>query len=138
MHEISVAQSLIDLVEDELAARAAAEMRGGGDPVCQQVGQIVVRVGALSGVVPEALSSAFRIAVGESSIRGATLVIESCPVVVWCEPCGRDSAIASPQRMRCPACGRSAGSVVGGRELELTSIEVTDAAAHAPGPDADP
>ena len=162
MHELSIAQSLVELVEDELAAEAVAQSRGGEPAPCRPVKRVTVRVGDLSGVVPEALRSAFAIAVGRSSLRGAELAIEHCPAVVWCDRCRREQPVASPQHMRCPTCGELSPTLVGGRELELASIEVVDgpaernddddaqahagepgpgggrAAAHPPGADADP
>ena len=66
MHELSIALSLIDAVCDELTRL--------GDGV--SVRTVRVRVGPLSGVVPDALSFAFDVAAAESAIAGARLDIE--------------------------------------------------------------
>jgi len=119
MHELSIAQSLVELVEDELLARqpdAAAAL--------PRVGRITVKVGALSGVVPEALASAFPAAVARSSFGTAKLVIDFRPVVAHCGACDADRELPSPQQLRCPACGAPTPEIIAGRELELVSIEV--------------
>lgn len=126
MHELSIAQCLVDLIEDEVTARAPAQQRGVNAPRCLRVGRVRVRVGALSGVVPEALYRAFPVAAARSSLKEATLSIEECLVVAWCPACGVARVLPSPQRLRCPACDGPTPDVVGGRELELVSIEVRD------------
>jgi hydrogenase nickel incorporation protein HypA/HybF len=118
MHELSIAQSLVELVEDELLARQGSD----DAPPC--VGRITVKIGALSGVVPEALSSAFPVAAARSTLGPAALVIDFQPVVAYCPSCGADRELPSPQRLRCPACGTPTPDIVAGRELELVSIEV--------------
>ncbi|HEX8913410.1 MAG TPA: hydrogenase maturation nickel metallochaperone HypA [Humisphaera sp.] len=132
MHELSIAQSLIELVEDELATRAAATMRGTDPPACAPVGRVTVRVGALSGVVPEALASAWSVAVLRSAVlRRAGLTIDRQPAVVWCPACLVERELPDPpQRMRCPACGAPTPELRAGRELELTSIEVSEDATN--------
>ena len=138
MHELSIAQSLIELVEDELAGRAAAESRGTGLPACARVGRVTVRVGPLSGVVPEALASAWSVASLRSVVvRGAGLTIDRQPAVVWCPRCAAERELPDPpQRMRCPACGGPTPELRSGRELELTSIEVREDGTDAHGPSA--
>lgn len=66
MHELSIAVSLVDSVCEELPRL--------GDQVT--VRSIFVRVGRLSGIVPDALSFAFDVAAENSPIAGARLEIE--------------------------------------------------------------
>ncbi|MDB5296989.1 MAG: hypA [Phycisphaerales bacterium] len=131
MHELSIAQSLVELIEDELIAQSApggaGDAGGQGGAPRPRVGRVVVRVGPLSGVVPAALASAFPVAAGRSAAaRGATLAIDEAPLVGRCPACAADVVVPSPQRLRCPTCGGPTPDVVGGRELELVSIEVFD------------
>src|SRR6187431_2440743 len=98
MHELSIAQSLVELIEDELIARHPP-----GNPARSfRVGRVAIKVGVLAGVVPEALSSAFPVAVSRSKLRGATLEIEEVPMVVFCPSCRAERQLSSPQRLRCP------------------------------------
>jgi hydrogenase nickel incorporation protein HypA/HybF len=66
MHELSIALSLVDAICEELPRLGS---------VCVQ--SVRIRVGALSGVVPDALSFAFEVAADGSPIAGARLDIEA-------------------------------------------------------------
>jgi Zn finger protein HypA/HybF involved in hydrogenase expression len=66
VHELSIAQSLIDAVCEELPQL--------GEGVA--VKNVYVRVGPLSGVVASALAFAFEAAIADSAIAGARLEIE--------------------------------------------------------------
>jgi hydrogenase nickel incorporation protein HypA/HybF len=120
MHELSIA---IDLVA--AASEKAAELG-------LRVSVVHVRVGALSGVVGEALAFSFEVAAAGSEIEGARLAIEEVPVTVRCPRCGGEPRPASPQALRCPDCGGPASEVVSGRELELVALEGEDAPPAAP------
>jgi hydrogenase nickel incorporation protein HypA/HybF len=69
VHELSIAVSLVDAVCEELPRL--------GDRV--SVRRVLVRIGPLSGVVPDALRFAFDVAVEGSPIAGAYLDIEDVP-----------------------------------------------------------
>lgn len=115
MHEISVAHSLVGVVLEQLGEEGLADAR---------VTVVNVRVGALSGVVPEALTSAFGPAIDGTALAGARLHIDVVPVAIWCDPCASECELSGAGRLICPACGSRAARVVRGRELEVTSVEV--------------
>ncbi len=68
MHELSIAMSVLELAEEE------AERRGGAE-----VTAIFLQIGTLSGVVAEALTSAFELARESSEFKNCRLVIEQAP-----------------------------------------------------------
>lgn len=68
MHELSIAMSILESVQEEV------EQRG-----CGSVEAIHLRVGELSGVVPDALSFAYEVAVQETPFARSRLVIEAVP-----------------------------------------------------------
>ena len=113
MHELSIAMSLVEMSCEELAQTEG------------RVESLHVRVGRLSGVVPGALASAFELAAEGTPIEGAGIVIEEAPVRVSCPSCGEERPIEDVSSFRCPACGAPATEVVGGRELELVSLEIS-------------
>jgi hydrogenase nickel incorporation protein HypA/HybF len=115
MHELSIAVSLVDA-----ACEKAAELGG------VRVEALNVRLGALSGVVREALEFSFELAAQGTAIAGARLAIEEVPVTVHCPLCARDRQLPGIQHFRCPVCGTPTPEVVGGRELELATLEVTE------------
>lgn len=121
MHELSIALSLVEAACDKLAEL--------GDDV--RVDALHLRLGALSGVVREALEFSFELAAAGTAIEGARLAIEEVAVTVACPRCEGERTLLSVQHFRCPDCGTPTPEVIHGRELELTALEVTEnAAAH--------
>lgn len=90
-----------------------------------------LRLGALSGVVKEALLFSFEVAAADTVIAGAELIIEDVPVTVMCRACGEERKIESIQRFRCEVCGALSPDVVAGRELELRAMEIEGAHTHS-------
>jgi len=120
MHELAICQALLDEVE-RVARRERAE----------RVMTIVVRIGALAGVEPELLRSAFSIARAGTLAADAELNLESTGVRVECLGCGEESAVAV-NALACPICGNWRTRVVSGEDLILASIALTrDAAAES-------
>ncbi|HUN27314.1 MAG TPA: hydrogenase maturation nickel metallochaperone HypA [Steroidobacteraceae bacterium] len=113
MHELSICQALLDEVE-----RVAREERA------ERVVTIVVRIGALAGVEPELLRSAFSIARAGTPAAAAELVLESTGVQIECPGCGAQSAVAV-NALACPACGNWRTRVTAGEELILARVELT-------------
>ncbi|MFY9826036.1 MAG: hydrogenase maturation nickel metallochaperone HypA [Thermoanaerobaculia bacterium] len=117
MHELSIAMSLIEAACEE-AARQGKE----GEV---RVEALHLRLGALSGVVREALEFSFDLAAAGTAIEGARLQIEEIPVAVLCPRCG-ERQLPSLQHFRCPDCDTPTPEVVRGRELELTALEISE------------
>src|SRR3954468_10265324 len=115
MHETSIIQNLIELIHDQVTDE---------EPV--RVTAVRLRVGALSGVVPEALRFAFDAAVPGTFLGGARLDIEEACVSGWCAACRRQQSVPSPYPFRCPVCAGLIEAMDGGSELELLALEVVD------------
>jgi hydrogenase nickel incorporation protein HypA/HybF len=108
MHELSIAQSIVDAVCE----------RAGDRPVRS----VMIRVGALTAVVPEAMRFCFELAVAGTVADGARLDIERRPGTVHCRRCG-DDAVIDDLILLCP-CGSADVAVTAGRELQIVSMEV--------------
>jgi hydrogenase nickel incorporation protein HypA/HybF len=115
MHELSIAMSLIEAACEEASRQ--------GDV---RVEALHLRLGALSGVVREALEFSFDLAAEGTAIEGARLQIEEVPVTVYCPQCCDERQLPSLQHFRCPVCDTPTPDVVRGRELELTALEITE------------
>ena len=115
MHELSIAMSILELAAEE------AERQGHAHVVA-----VHVRVGALSGVVKEALESAYELARDGSPLADARLNIEEVPVRILCPACGDGRDVISVQELRCRVCGTLCAEVIQGRELELCALEVDE------------
>ena len=115
MHELSIALSILEVVEEEAD-------RHGGAPV----EAIHVRLGPLSGVVKEALLSAYGLAVERTPFEHTRLIIEDVPIVIYCSKCQAERAVHSVQWFCCAECDTPASEVLRGRELELAALELTE------------
>jgi hydrogenase nickel incorporation protein HypA/HybF len=112
MHELSIALSILDLAEEEGQNR-----RG-------RVTAIHVKLGRLSGVIREALESAFEMAREGTALAHAELVVEEIPLVIHCTACAADQTPGSAYELRCPSCGTLTNEIVRGRELEVHALEI--------------
>jgi hydrogenase nickel incorporation protein HypA/HybF len=113
MHELSIALSIVDIAADTV------KKNGGG-----QVEAIYLKLGALSGVVKDALLFCWEIACADSPVQGSRLVIEDVPVVVYCSDCSARRTLDSINQLVCPVCKNPTPVIENGRELELTSLEI--------------
>lgn len=113
VHEISVALSLLEGVE------ATAQQQG-----IDQVNAVHVRVGALSGVVRDALLFSWDVATAQTIAAGSRLCIEEIPLGVFCERCEDERTPRPGTGLLCPDCGTPSPRIVRGREMELVAMEV--------------
>jgi hydrogenase nickel incorporation protein HypA/HybF len=112
MHELSIALSILDLVAEE------AERRRG------RVAAVHLKLGPLSGVVREALVSAYDLARDGTDVSGAELVVEDVPVIAYCAACAAERRIESVREICCPTCGAPTPKIISGRELEIVALEI--------------
>jgi len=112
MHELSIAQALIEQVD------AQARRHGAG-----AVGRVVVRIGVLSGVEPALLATAFPLAAAGSVAASAELVLEPLPARGRCTACSAEFD-APASRLVCPHCGEWRTELLAGDELILASLEL--------------
>jgi hydrogenase nickel incorporation protein HypA/HybF len=112
MHELSVCQALLQQVT-EIARREQA---------CW-VTRIRLRIGPLSGVVPELLTQAFSIAQAGTIAAQAELQTEPQSIRVRCSRCGSESD-ATVNRLTCAVCGDFRTQLISGDELLLVSVEL--------------
>jgi hydrogenase nickel incorporation protein HypA/HybF len=112
MHELSIAMGIVEAAQEE-AERLHA-----------RVSAVHVRVGKLSGVVPDALLSSYEVACAETPLAGSKLVIEEVPVIVYCPECHGPRTLDSIQLFCCSECGTPTGDVRQGKELDLIALEI--------------
>lgn len=112
MHELSIAQSVVDQVTD--AARKEKAVR---------VVTITLAIGALSGVERESLEFAFPLAAEGTLAADAHLVIEEVPARLTCRACHAETDFEVPM-VACSKCGSGDIEVSGGRDLIIKSVEL--------------
>jgi hydrogenase nickel incorporation protein HypA/HybF len=120
MHELSIAMSIVEMAQEEAARRGGV-----------QVGAVYLKLGALSGVVKQALQSSYEMACDDTLLKGSRLIIEEIAVVVFCPSCQGPRPVSSLQLFCCAECGTPSSEVVQGKELEVVALEI-DEWAHNP------
>ena len=86
---------------------------------------MLVRIGALSGVVAEALEFCYELSVQGTPLEGSRLVVEEQPVVVFCPDC-LENRVLEDSPLSLPDLRHPTSELVHGRELELVSMELVD------------
>ena len=114
MHEVSIMQNTLDL------AIAQAKRNN-----ARKIELVSMNIGALSGVIPEALEFAFDVLVRGTIAANAQLEIKTIPVVCYCQNCDRNF---QPEAYiyQCPNCQQLSSKIISGKEIELTSLELSD------------
>jgi len=114
MHELSIAMGIVD------AALEEAQQRG------VQVSAVHLRLGALSGVVKDALLFSYEVACQDTPLEGSRLMVEDVPIAVFCPKCRQRKILTSIQSFTCPECGAITGDILQGKELEVFALEVEE------------
>ncbi len=111
MHEYSLIQALISRVGDEARRRGALRVHA-----------LTVRLGELSGVEPDLLTTAFEMARTGTRCDGAELRMERVAAVWSCPRCGK--VFAPGDVLRCEGCQAPAALNDGADALTLERIEM--------------
>jgi len=122
MHEMALAQSMLEIVEQ--TAR---------DDGADRVTVVRIEIGALSHVEPEALRFCFDALTRGSLADGARLDIESTAGAAWCMPCGMAVPLARLGEP-CPHCGSYQLAVFEGDAMRVREIEVASTRRRARAP----
>ncbi len=115
MHELSIAMSILDMLEEE------SEKRGD-----VRVEAVHLKLGAMSGVVKDALVSAYQLASEQTNFESCRLVIEEVSITADCPECRAERPIRSMQFLVCGECGTPVSNIVHGRELQVTALELSE------------
>jgi hydrogenase nickel incorporation protein HypA/HybF len=113
MHEVGIMENTL-----------AIALRRAADEGAHRIHRITMRIGPLSGIVPEALEFAFDVLTRGTIAERAEFKVERVPTICHCHTCRREFAPAD-FFCECPQCQRISAEVHQGRELELASLEVS-------------
>jgi hydrogenase nickel incorporation protein HypA/HybF len=112
MHEVSIMAEAVRMAVESAKAAGAGRITG-----------LRLRVGTLSGVVPDAMRFAWDVVSRDTIAAGARLEIESVPAAGWCATCRAEFAFADFFN-ECPLCHHVSGEMRRGRELDIASVEM--------------
>jgi hydrogenase nickel incorporation protein HypA/HybF len=114
MHELGIAENILQIVRQSVPENLAGDVRA-----------IRLRVGQLSGIVPDSLSFCFGVIANETAMKQASLAIEQVPIVSKCRDC-RHQFQMDDFAFSCPACQSVQLDLISGRELEVVEIELAE------------
>lgn len=112
MHEMSIAQSVIDIVKEEMADNQATVLRS-----------VHLRIGEMAAVVPESLSFCFEVITKDTELDGAKLIMDIVPLKGFCRSCKKEFEIED-YAFSCPVCDGPEIDTLTGQELSIVEIEV--------------
>lgn len=116
MHEMSLAEGVLGVVEDALAGCARGpEFRG--------VRSVRLEIGQLAAVELPALRFSFDVVKRDTVADAAALDVIDVPGAAWCMQCC-DTVPLARRGDGCPVCGSHQLQVTAGDELKVKDIEL--------------
>lgn len=113
MHEMSLAMSLIEIVEREMKSHPG-----------RRLSAIEIEIGEQAGIERQSFDTALAAVVGTSRWPDARIVIVERPAMAECLDCGRRFHPGGNFYPTCPDCGSNLCGIIGGREFRLTSLSL--------------
>lgn len=110
MHELALMQDMVEAVEEKMRGRP------------EKVKRVVLDVGKVAGVMPEALRFCFEACAKGSVAEDALLEIREKPGIALCAACRAELELSHPYGV-C-ACGSADLRWVSGREIRIHALEV--------------
>ena len=112
MHELSITQSMMDVVLAEAEKAGAKEVK-----------KINLVIGEMSGIVEQSVQFYFDFLKKDTVAEGAVLNFKMVPTKAKCHNCGEEFALKDIEWC-CPQCQSTSFKIVTGKELFIESIEV--------------
>lgn len=113
VHELSIVLEMIQVAQQKVVHSG---VRG-------RITRLKLLIGRLSSARPEAVLSAFALLSPGTELEGAYLDIERPAAVCHCKGCGARTEADGTFQI-CPKCGSYEVDLQGGRELQLSLIDV--------------
>ena len=112
MHELSLCESILQIIEENAASQGFSKVK-----------KVWLEIGALAGVEKEAMYFGFDVVCKDTLADKAALEIIDLPAVAWCMPCAKNVTVT--QRYdACPVCGSYQLQISQGEELRIKELEV--------------
>lgn len=112
MHEMSLAESMLQIIEESARTRNFRRVR-----------TVVLEIGRFAAVEPDAMRFCFAAVTRGSIADGAQLEIIETPGEGRCIACGRTVALQEQYGL-CPECGSAQIEIVAGSQMRVKNLEV--------------
>lgn len=120
MHELSIAESILDIINDNVSKEELSNVR-----------TVNMKVGTMAGVVCESLEFSFQALTAGTPLATASLLIDHIPYQIHCTSCDKTST-SEFGLSTCPRCAGTETRVVSGMELQVVSIDLCEPVSEAP------
>ncbi len=114
MHELSIAQEIVNIVNQHLPEGETNSVRS-----------VKVAIGKLSNVLTDSLEFCFEAITINTNLQGVKLEIQNIPLMVSCGGCKTESEL-NDTIFICPKCEGFNLKILSGRELNVLEIELND------------
>jgi hydrogenase nickel incorporation protein HypA/HybF len=112
MHELAICQALMKQIQQ------VSDLHGSA-AVCA----VQLKIGALAGIEPELLKSAFSLVREGTCANSSVLEIEDLPIRIYCAKCDQENS-ALVNNLTCPLCKNWQTRLVSGDEMLLSSVDL--------------
>lgn len=112
MHEMSLAEGVLQLIEDSAKTQSFSRVK-----------TVWLEIGQLAGVEVEAMKFCFEAVVSDSIAQGAQLMVIEIPGQAWCLHCAEVVNVRVLYDA-CPKCGSHQVQVTGGNEMRVKELDV--------------
>ncbi|WP_238081176.1 MULTISPECIES: hydrogenase maturation nickel metallochaperone HypA [Pseudescherichia] len=113
MHEITLCQRALELIEQQAAAYDARRVTG-----------VWLKIGAFSCVESSALTFCFELVCRGTVAEGCTLHLDEQQAECWCENCQQYVTLLSQRVRRCPQCQSDMLQIVADDGLQIQRLEI--------------
>ncbi len=112
MHEVSIAEEIKDIVIKNLKKNNAKKVK-----------RIVLQIGKLTSIVPDALLFAFEVISKNTPLENAKVEIETIEIKAKCKSCKKVFKLENFE-YQCPSCKKTDFQIIEGREMVIRTIEM--------------
>ena len=114
MHELGIMVDVLD------TALRVAEQNGG-----KKVTKITLKIGVMSGILPEYVQSFFDVISKDTIAKGTQIIIDPDPAVFVCRKCGEKTVYdALGPEYVCKACGSQALRMTSGCGFQIVNVGI--------------
>lgn len=114
MHEMSIAQNIIEIVEEIATEKQVKNVR-----------KVIVKIGKLVAVVPDSLQFCYEALTTGTDMENSKLEINIIPIVGKCSDCNKTFEVES-YFFSCPFCESRNVKIIQGQELNISELEVDE------------
>lgn len=113
MHEMSLCESLIQVIEEQAETGQFSRVK-----------TVFLQVGQFAGIEPDAMQFCFDVVRRGTIADSAALVIDLLPLQAFCVDCEQNVSL-SERLSPCPLCNGNRLHYQGGDEMRITQLEVS-------------